>query len=261
MESNSAEVRWRKRLFRPRGVREPARMTWTNLQLMRRQVEALFTHDADGRIRFVNEPGERPAPRFFLGRTSEGNLWRYRYDLPDTCVAAIEALLQAEPVATDVRVEPICLPAIYNVLAAHQPITGTFAGPAYVLPDLLQPPASVVIVGAENRHLLEPFLDADEEPIQFIEDRKPCAVLVEDDIPVSICFSSRMTEHAAEAGLETKAAFRRRGYAVSVVAGWAAGVRDMGRIPLYSTSWDNLASQAVARKLSSRLYGSDLSIG
>jgi hypothetical protein len=34
----------------------------------------------------------------------------------------------------------------------------------------------------------------------------------------------------------------------------------MGQVPLYSTSWENLASQGVARRLGLQLYGVDLSI-
>jgi hypothetical protein len=44
-----------------------------------------------------------------------------------------------------------------------------------------------------------------------------------------------------------------------VVAAWAQAVRASGRIPGYGTSWDNLASQTVARKLGLVPYG--VSIG
>jgi RimJ/RimL family protein N-acetyltransferase len=66
---------------------------------------------------------------------------------------------------------------------------------------------------------------------------------------VSLCYSCRLTDRAAEAGLETLEEHRGRGYAPAVTSAWARAVRDSGRIPFYSTSWDNLASQAVARKL------------
>jgi len=44
----------------------------SDLDLLDMQVEALFTHDADGRIVAVNEPAGGPAPRFFFGRTRGG---------------------------------------------------------------------------------------------------------------------------------------------------------------------------------------------
>jgi RimJ/RimL family protein N-acetyltransferase len=77
---------------------------------------------------------------------------------------------------------------------------------------------------------------------------------------VSVCFSSRLTPRAAEAGVETAEPFRGRGYATRAVAAWAHAVRETGRIPLYSTSWNNLASQGVARSLGLRIYGADLSL-
>ena len=78
--------------------------------------------------------------------------------------------------------------------------------------------------------------------------------------PVSACFSSRTSAGASEAGVETLPEFRRRGYASAVTAAWARHVRAAGRVPLYSTSWDNLASQHVARRLGLLLYGADLHI-
>ena len=45
-----------------------------------------------------------------------------------------------------------------------------------------------------------------------------------------------------------------------VVAGWARAVREAGVEPLYSTSWQNAASRAVARKLALVPFGSDVHI-
>lgn len=43
----------------------------------------------------------------------------------------------------------------------------------------------------------------------------------------------------------------------ALVAAWARRVRQQDAVPLYSTSWDNLASQAVARSLGAHLLGAD----
>jgi predicted GNAT family acetyltransferase len=85
------------------------------------------------------------------------------------------------------------------------------------------------------------------------------AVLV-DGYAVSACACARRSMAAAEAGLETAPAFRGRGYAARVTSAWAAAVRATGRMPLYSTSWANALSLAVARKLELRIYATDWSI-
>jgi len=93
--------------------------------------------------------------------------------------------------------------------------------------------------------------------LQFWE---PCFVKFLDGNAVSICFSSRIAKASHEAGVETLPNFRGKGYAAEVVAAWAAAIYQMNRIPTYSTAWDNIASQSVARKLKCELYGIDLSI-
>jgi len=77
---------------------------------------------------------------------------------------------------------------------------------------------------------------------------------------VSVCRSVRITPAAHEAGVETLPDFRAKGYAQDVVAGWARLVRSMGAIPLYSTSWENTASQALAKKLRLVMYGADFQV-
>jgi hypothetical protein len=74
--------------------------------LLQMQVAALFTHDATGRICFVNEPGGDRAPRFFFGRSREGNLWRCRDDLDEQVVQTLAELAAKEPVGADLRAEP-----------------------------------------------------------------------------------------------------------------------------------------------------------
>jgi hypothetical protein len=45
-----------------------------------------------------------------------------------------------------------------------------------------------------------------------------------------------------------------------VTAAWAQAVRKSGRIPLYSCSWSNAASLAVAAKLGLVPYASDFNL-
>ncbi|MDA0271296.1 MAG: GNAT family N-acetyltransferase, partial [Chloroflexi bacterium] len=71
------------------------------------------------------------------------------------------------------------------------------------------------------------------------------------------CHSARRSNPAAEAGLEVAAEARRRGLGVAVTARWAASVREGGREPLYSTTWDNVASRGVARRLGLEVYAED----
>jgi predicted GNAT family acetyltransferase len=77
---------------------------------------------------------------------------------------------------------------------------------------------------------------------------------------VCICASVRISDAAHCAGVETQAGHRRRGHAVNAVAGWARAVQSLGAAPFYSTSWDNMASQGVARRLGLSLVGVDFHV-
>jgi RimJ/RimL family protein N-acetyltransferase len=230
--------------------------------LMQIHVSALYRHDDRNRLLAVNEPGDPrpddpPPPRLFLGRTRAGHLWRFRHDLPASSIAELEAVLRTEPVATDLSQPPRCLPALQATLARDAPLTGTWSGPAWRFPDEI--PAStheVVHVTTADDDLVRPVFPVLADDLPW---RRPCLGIVTDGRLASLCYSARNTPIAAEAGVDTLQEFRGRGYAPAVVAAWARAVRAEGRIPLYSTSWDNLASRSVARKLGLVLYGADFS--
>jgi RimJ/RimL family protein N-acetyltransferase len=231
--------------------------------LMQIHVSALYRHDDRHRLLAVNEPGDPrpddpPPPRLYLGRTRTGIVWRFRHDLPDSSIAELETVLRSEPDATDLSQLPRCFPALQATLARDAPLAGTWSGPAWRFPDEI--PASgheVVRVTTADDDLVRPVFPVLADDLPW---RQPCLAIVADGRLASLCCSARNTPIAAEAGVDTLEEFRGRGYAPAVVSAWARAVREEGRIPLYSTSWDNLASRSVARKLGLVLYGADFSI-
>jgi RimJ/RimL family protein N-acetyltransferase len=213
---------------------------------MRLHVEALYRHDARGRIASSNEWRPAPAPRFHLGRTSEGLVRRFRTDLPDALCAELEALAADES-------------ALARALAAHAPVERVWTGPAYALPAHATPVAhaSVVAIDASNADLLRGGFEA---WLDDVPHRRPFLAVLDGGRAVALCASVRISAAAHEAGVETLPAFRGRGYAVAAVAAWAEAVRRAGALPLYSTSSDNLASRRVAAKLAAREIGSDFHV-
>lgn len=224
---------------------------------MRMHVAALFTHDADGRLLQVNARGGRPAARFFLGRTAQGSEWRFRRDLDAEVVRALEALARAEPAGDEFLQSPHGATAYRDLLARCAPVERMWAGPAYRFPESLPAPSGTVRVTARNADLLRPHLEA---WARRVAECPPMLAALEGGRAVAVCASVRITAAAHEAGVETAPGFQGRGYGARAVAAWAAAVRGMGRIPMYSTAWENTASQALARALGLRRYGTDLHI-
>ena len=224
-----------------------------DLEMMKIRVETGCIHDQNGRLRCVSSNNKRPVPRFFLGRTKAGNICRFRYDLPDEIVNQLDELFNLEPIATDLKDPPVYLERYEEILQTHESIHRVKRGLVYQFPDDIQSPIPLVNITSENVGLLKemmPDLDID----------LPCLVVVKDGRAVSACQSVRISSQTHEAGVDTLEAYRGRGYATATVAGWAMVVRELGCNPHYSTAWDNVASQGVARKLDLALYGADFSI-
>lgn len=221
------------------------------------QAHTLFVFDANGRLLCLNEPEpEDPAPRFFLSSTRKGNLWTTRHDLPDALAQELGRLASTEPLLGESGASPIHLGQYSGLLLGHAPITGTSQGPAYSLTEL-EPPSGTTTITPANRHLLLPNFPYTHS---MLAQRSPVVVMVEAGVAVAACYAARSSERGVEAGVDTVDGYRGRGYAVQMVRGWANGVRALGKIPLYSTSWDNLASQSVARKLGAVMYADNFHI-
>jgi RimJ/RimL family protein N-acetyltransferase len=235
-------------------------MNYSYFELARVHANALYVHDTNNRLLRINEPDpDEPAPRFFMVRTPSGNIWRTRYDLPSELAAELERLAAGEPVVNELSElsEPCHHFAQYSqLLEQHAPLSSIHRGPAYYLPELPPLTGTVTITPASL-----PLLDAH---FPYTRSRHaelgPVVARVVDGAAVAVCFSARIIAEAAEAGVYTVEGYRGHGYAVEVVRGWAASIRATGRLPLYSTSWENIASQAVAAKLGAVPYGLGFSI-
>ncbi|UVI29224.1 kasugamycin N-acetyltransferase AAC(2')-IIb [Paenibacillus spongiae] len=238
-------------------MREHEEIIPTAHKLMEFHVEALFTHDQNRRLRTINEPwpGEASAPRFFLGRTTEGTaLCRFRHDVPERLISQLEKLCADEPIVKDFQTKPKHIEAYMNLLQGER----YTMGPCFLVPEEAVPTMQVVKITRENMD--EVLRGGFEWLISEIDFAQPCIALVRESRAVSICRSVRITTKAHEAGLETLDQFRGRGYAAAVVAGWAMAVREIGKFPLYSTFSENLASQRVARKSALSFYGVNFTV-
>ena len=222
-------------------------------ELMRLHVDALFTRDARGDLLRVNEPNGVAAPRFFLGETVEGLILRFRGDVGDETRREL-----ADAASLEVLNDLPATPETYQeILSSTAPVEKTWSGPVFSFPDALPSGDETILITDDNAYYLERHLSAWRGDVHSCA---PLMALVVDDAAVAICGSVRITDRACEACVETTATARGHSYAGQVVSAWARAIRAAGKTPLYSTSWHNSASRAVARKLGLIQFGTDLHI-
>jgi ribosomal protein S18 acetylase RimI-like enzyme len=232
----------------------------TNLELMSIHVRALFTHNAESQLLFVNEPdgAVSPAARLFLGRTRTGNVWRFRAGLPESLMHELDSFCADEPpLKTAFDEPPRHLETYGRLLEKHAPVVRVSAGPAYHFPENIASSGHAVAITQNDAKRLEGGF---EKLVAELPAWQPFVAHLDGNRAVSVCRSVRITPEAHEAGVETLPDFRGKGHAKDVATEWARLVRAAGAIPLYSTSWENRASQAVARKLRLECYGADFQV-
>jgi hypothetical protein len=240
-------------------------------------IETLFRLDARGQLLTLRQEQSSPAPRFYLGRTRHGNLWRFgRGEGLDTRrrlsrLAGREAPLSAPPDAYEPLPPAERQPSLLEALGTSGADANVWRGPAFRFPR--------AEAGRARLHALArgalPLDPADAELMAKLErgfpDLRPlfadvrllehAHVVVAGDRVVSHCFTARGEPAiASEAGVATILSERGRGHAVSCVAGWALSLMRAGAVPLYSTRWSNRESRAVARKLGLELYAEDFHV-
>ena len=224
--------------------------------LMGIRANTLFTYDVRGRMVGSNEPDSRPAPRLFVGRTLGGHVVRLGQAVPDAAARELTAIVERQTALDGFAVPASMRAALRAVLERDGPVKEEGGGPAYRFPASIGQPGGAVEVTEENVELVR-----ETHPWLFREIATfgPCFVVLRDGVAASLCHSSRIGGRAMEAGVFTLPEFRGRGYAVAVTAAWGAAVRASGRVPLYSTAWENVASQGVARRVGLTMFGADAS--
>lgn len=230
------------------------------------RARTLFACDANGRIVARRDPAasREPAPRFFLGRTRHGHLWRFRADLPDALVRDLARLAAAERTGGDLDAPPEREIFFRERLEAFAPVEQMLAAAAFRFPDPLPGDAAVgpevVGVTAANAYLLArtfPRLQGE------LADREPCIAVLVDGRAVAMCCSATLLgpgAAAVEASAETLEGFRGRGFAARATAAWARAVAERGLLPLFGASLANRGALGLARRLGLVRYGSDLSL-
>jgi hypothetical protein len=216
------------------------------------ELRTAYVLDEYGRIRSTREPEPTAGRLFTLIRSASSCVWAVRADVPGEVAAELDRLAGEEPPVQDLRAAPLHADA-YVALVGGQ----IGSGPAFTFPDEIPVPRDIATV--DSLEMLERHFRG--WTAAEIPERSPIMAVMDDGYPVSVCFCARSSETAAAAGLETAAAFRGRGFAARVTAAWASAIRASGRIPLYSTSWSNAASLAVARKLGLVQYASAWGLG
>ena len=214
-------------------------------------MRTLYRFNVDGRIVSTLEPNPAIGPSFTLIRGRSERVWAVGATLDPVVAEELDALAAQEQPLDDWREQPRFAHRYLDILGGE-----LVSGPALEFSDQIEAPAGVSLL--DDATLLERHFrgwTAEEMP-----GRTPIAAILEDGQAVSVCACARRTDDAAEASLETAELFRGRELAPQVTAAWAVAIRASGRIPLYSTSWQNTASLAVARKLGLSTYAASLTL-
>ena len=215
------------------------------------QLETLFALDSEGRILSTREPRPAPGPAFSLIRDRQSCAWAVHVDVPSDVARRMAALARTELPAGTFTDAPRHAAAYVELLGGRAD-----SGPVFTFPDVLAGEGDVVeITSLSQLDECSRGWTAEEIP-----ERAPIVGVEVEGRVVSVCFCARRSPAAAEAGVETAASYRGRGFAPLVTAAWARRIRQSGRLPLYSTSWSNAASLAVARKLGLTMCGSDWNV-
>ena len=204
----------------------------------------------------ANDWNHSPSPALWVGFTRQEIFWRFHESVPLALRGKVARLLETEAFECEGSQHPRH-DAQYRQYFSS---TTAVSGPTYWMPGrVTSSTGTTKDIFIEDSGLLRGSeLDA---WIPDIPHQQPMVASIEQGRAVAICASVRITSRAHEAGVETLTAFRGRGHGAAAVAAWAKRVSAAGAVPLYSTSWQNVASQGVARRVGFRAFGWEYRVG
>ncbi len=229
----------------------------------------LYRFDVRARMYAAREPSGGQAPDFHFVRTVHGNVWRFHRDLDEVSgnslsrLAAREAPLLREHLPGP---PPERLPAMSGVLQDSAASPAVWRGPLYHFAREVGRPSRRAGTVEGLRRIAPTDVEAVAQLAHVYPDlasemsqRQPCFAALVDGGVASVCCSATPPDGpAVEASVATLPAHRGLGLAGACVARWAQAVAAEGKIPLYSTRWENRASRSVATQLNLQLYGESL---
>jgi hypothetical protein len=210
--------------------------------------ETMFGTDERGRL-------VGSAPHFHLLRTANLVICRCHEALAESVAAELQHLAQRQ------RGRPSQWSHDYadflRTLSASGPLKSVRAGPLYSFPDLRGAATDAVHIHAGNADLLHGELH-EWAPDAILG--LPMMAVVVDGRAVSVCASVNASAAAHCAGVETAPGHRGKGLAGLAVRAWASEVQAIGARPYYGTTFNNLASQSVARRLGLDLVAAEFAV-
>ncbi len=223
----------------------------TSLTLLQAHVRVLYRLRDDGALVESNEASPSEAPRVFVGRSRGGVVCHLRTDVAPTLAADLRRIAGRLPAFPEPAEDAKVYADLEAAVGAESPVRHRWFGPAF---EFAEPPRpahpDVVEVTTDRGGFVGPFEDFRTD----LDHHRPFFGIVRAGAVVAGGFTARAVEDAAEAGVNTNVEYRGQGFGAAVVNAWRLAVERSGRTPLYSTSYDNTSSRAVARRLGLRQY-------
>jgi RimJ/RimL family protein N-acetyltransferase len=233
-----------------------------DLDLLRLEIDTLWTTDQRGRLLKSRDQHKRAAPHLVIAVSNDGQTVAFGSEVADALVVELRAVVESAP-----RLPPATPPA--SLARCEQLLTDTLgpvevsSGPGYVIPPPTAFESAAVIVksdGEDTENLRDQVPEwqgwrGEDWNLMLDGFYGPWAVATVDGQVIAYCHCARLTDRGAEAGVGTHPGFRGQGHAAAATAAWASLLADSGRHLFYSTSADNLSSQRVAARLNLRPIG------